>query len=179
MQPQYADELANLVQPGRVHRRLYTAPAIFDLEMERIFGGPAWLYRGHESQIKRPGDYFATRLGRKPVVMVRDEGGAVRVIHNQCAHRGALVVATEKGNTPEFICCYHGWTYHLNGRLKAVPLQLGYRRDFDPNNPKTAMVAAALAKSYRGFVFGSAAAGGPSLRSARCLMNVPVEELNE
>src|SRR5262245_56964393 len=102
MQPQSADELTSLVQPGRVHRRLYTDPAIFDLEMAHIFGGPAWVYLGHESQIKRPGDYFATRLGRKPVVMVRDADGAVRVLHNQCAHRGAMVVATEKGNTPEF-----------------------------------------------------------------------------
>jgi hypothetical protein len=29
--------LAALVQPGRVHRRLYTDPAIFELEMSRLF----------------------------------------------------------------------------------------------------------------------------------------------
>src|SRR2546430_321688 len=98
-------ELARLIAPGRVHRRLYTDPAIFELEMERIFDA-AWVYVGHESQIKKPGDYFATRMGRKPVVLVRDDEGTVRVIHNQCAHRGAMVVATDKGNTAEFICCY-------------------------------------------------------------------------
>src|SRR5262249_59935347 len=65
-------ELARLIAPGRVHRRLYTDPAIFELEMERIFNA-AWIYVGHESQIKKPGDYFATRMGRKPVVLVRDE----------------------------------------------------------------------------------------------------------
>jgi phenylpropionate dioxygenase-like ring-hydroxylating dioxygenase large terminal subunit len=32
------ETLYSLVQPGRVHRRLYTDPAIFELEMERIFG---------------------------------------------------------------------------------------------------------------------------------------------
>ncbi len=73
--------------------------------------------------------------------MVRDEDGAVRVIHNQCAHRGAMVVATEKGNAPEFTCCYHGWTYHLDGRIKGVPLNHGYPRDFDAKNPKVAMRA--------------------------------------
>ena len=67
--------------------------------MERIFGA-AWIYIGHESQVKKPGDYFATQIGRQPVVMVRDDDGKVRVIHNQCAHRGAMVVATEKGNAP-------------------------------------------------------------------------------
>ena len=102
-------ELASLIAPGRVHRRVYTDPRIFELEMERIFGA-AWLYVGHESQIKDPGDYFATRMGRKPVVLVRDAEGTVRVIHNQCAHRGALVVATDQGNAGEFTCCYHGWT---------------------------------------------------------------------
>src|SRR5437868_14054725 len=89
-------ELASLIAPGRVRRRIYTDPAIFELEMDRIFGA-AWIYVGHESQIKKPGDYFATRMGRKPVVLVRDEQGAVRVIHNQCAHRGAMVVATDQG----------------------------------------------------------------------------------
>jgi phenylpropionate dioxygenase-like ring-hydroxylating dioxygenase large terminal subunit len=156
------DDLARFVKPGRVHRRIYTDPAIFELELERIFG-TAWLYVGHESQIKNPGDYFATRIGRKPVVLVRDSDGAIRVIHNQCAHRGSLVVATEKGNAPEFTCCYHGWIYHLDGRLKAVPLQHGYPRDFDPLSPKTAMVAVPRVKSYRGFVFASEAAEGESL----------------
>ena len=116
------DELSRLIAPGRVHRQLYTDPAIFELEMERIFGA-AWIYIGHESQVKKPGDYFATQIGRQPVVMVRDADGKVRVIRNQCAHRGAMVVATEKGNAPEFTCCYHGWTYHLDGRLKARAAQ--------------------------------------------------------
>ena len=130
--------------------------------MERVFG-TAWIYVGHESQIKNAGDYFATNIGRKPVVMVRDTDGALNVVHNQCAHRGAMVVATEKGNAPEFTCCYHGWTYHLNGRLKAVPLNHGYPKDFDPSNPKTSMRAVPRVKSYRGFVFASMAADGPSL----------------
>jgi phenylpropionate dioxygenase-like ring-hydroxylating dioxygenase large terminal subunit len=155
-------ELDRLIAPGRVQRRIYTDPAIFELEMERIFGA-AWIYIGHESQIKRPGDYFATRMGRKPVVLVRDQEGAVRVIHNQCAHRGALVVATDQGNAAEFTCCYHGWTYHLDGRIKAVPLNHGYPQDFDPKNPKMAMLPVPRVKSYRGFVFASEANDGPSL----------------
>ena len=155
-------ELASLIAPGRVHRRIYTDPHIFELEMERIFGA-AWLYVGHESQIKDPGDYFATRMGRKPVVLVRDAEGTVRVIHNQCAHRGALVVATDQGNAGEFTCCYHGWTYHLDGRIKAVPLNHGYPQGFDARDPKIAMLPVPRAKSYRGFVFASEAKDGPSL----------------
>ena len=39
---------AALVRDDRVHRSVYTDPAIFDLEMDRIFGR-AWIYVGHES----------------------------------------------------------------------------------------------------------------------------------
>src|SRR5215469_384654 len=86
-----ATRFRSLVEPGRFHRSLYTDPAIFALEMERIFGR-MWIYVGHESQVKAPGDFLATRIGVKPVLMVRHEDGRIYVIHNQCAHRGAMVV---------------------------------------------------------------------------------------
>ena len=65
-----AAELRRLVEPGRVHRSLYTDPEIFALEMERIFAR-TWVYVGHESQVKRPGDYIATTIAQKPLLMVR------------------------------------------------------------------------------------------------------------
>src|SRR4029453_11413116 len=71
------EALAQYLAPGRVHRRLYTDPAIFALEMDRIFY-TAWVYVGHESQIKQPGDYFATHMGPRPVILVRDMDGTVR-----------------------------------------------------------------------------------------------------
>ncbi|MEA2987084.1 MAG: hypothetical protein QOD94_3338 [Alphaproteobacteria bacterium] len=169
-------DFSQYVQPGRVHRRLYTDPKVFDLEMERIFG-QAWIYVGHESQIKNIGEYVCTQIGRKPVILVRDAEGAVRVIHNQCAHRGALVVASDKGHTNEFTCCYHGWTYHLDGRLKAVPLQHGYPRDFDPKNSKTAMLEVPRVTSYRGFVFASQAADGPSLQEFLGHMTTSLDDM--
>lgn len=154
--------LRSLVQPGRVHRSLYTDPRIFELEMERIFG-TAWIYVGHESQVASPGSYLATRIAQKPLLLVRDLEGRLHVLHNQCAHRGAMVVATDCGQATEFRCCYHGWTYHTDGRLKSVPLQNGYPKHFDPANPRTAMVHVPRVASYRGFVFASLAADGPSL----------------
>lgn len=171
-----SEDFARFFRPGRVHRQIYTDPAIFELEMARIFG-TAWVYIGHESQIKKPGDYFATRLGRKPVVMVRDEDGRVQVIHNQCAHRGALVVATDTGNAPEFTCCYHGWTYHLDGRIKGVPLNHGYPRDFDARNPKVAMTPVKRVASYRGFVFASEAPDGPSLEESLGHMTTSFDDM--
>ncbi len=163
MQMHSLEDLSSAVQPARVHRRLYTDPAIFELEMERIFG-VAWLYVGHESQVRNPGDYFLTQVGRKAMVITRDETGTLRALHNQCAHRGAMVVASDCGHAKEFQCVYHGWTYHLDGRLKAVPLNHGYPQDFDTKNPKTAMLQVPRVESYRGFIFISQAAEGQSLK---------------
>src|ERR1700716_1165425 len=77
MTPITGDEIRALVQPGRVNRRLYTDPEIFDLELERIFGS-AWIYVGHESQVRNPGDFLATRIGRRPLLLVRDAAGKVQ-----------------------------------------------------------------------------------------------------
>ncbi|HCH57134.1 MAG TPA: ribosomal subunit interface protein [Rhodospirillaceae bacterium] len=157
-----AADISTLVQPGRVHRRVYGDPEIFELEMEQIFGR-VWIYVGHESQIRNPGDFVTTRLGRRPMVLTRHTDGEIHVIHNQCAHRGAMVVAEDAGNADEFVCCYHGWTYDTTGKLIRVPLQHGYPSHFDPDDPDTAMVRAPRVDSYRGFIFASLAKDGPSL----------------
>jgi phenylpropionate dioxygenase-like ring-hydroxylating dioxygenase large terminal subunit len=162
MTPITGKDVQALVQPGRVHKRLYTDPDIFELELERIFGS-AWIYVGHESQVKSPGDFVATRIGRKPLLLVRDADGKIQLLHNQCAHRGSMVIASDSGHTSEFRCCYHGWTYHLDGSLKAAPLLHGYPPHFDPKNPELAMLRVPRVASYRGFVFGSLAQDGPSL----------------
>lgn len=176
MQRQSLEDLSQFVQPARIHRSLYTDPVIFDLEMKRIFG-VAWLYVGHESQVRNPGDYFCTNVAGKSVIVVRDAAGKLQVLRNQCAHRGAMVVANDKGHATEFQCCYHGWTYHLDGRLKAVPLQHGYPADFSPRNPNTAMLQVARVASYRGFIFISQAVEGPSLEESLGYMKTSIDDM--
>src|SRR5438045_8508031 len=112
------EQLAMLVQPDRVHRSVYADPAIFELELERIFGR-AWLLLGHESQVKNAGDYFTTRMGREPIIVIRTEDHSVKALINRCAHRGAKVCAEGHGNTERFVCPYHRWSYDRGGTLKA------------------------------------------------------------
>ena len=116
----------DLVQPDRVHRAVYTDPAVFELEMERLFGR-AWLIVGHESQVRQPGDFFTTRLGREPVIVIRHTNdGSVRALVNRCAHRGARVCEAAGGNARQLVCPYHGWTYGSDGTLRSVPVPDGY-----------------------------------------------------
>ncbi len=152
---------AALVADGRVHRRVYTDPAIFELELRRIFGR-AWLYVGHESQVPNAGDYATATLARQPVLMVRCADGAVRVLFNRCPHRGAIVAAGRAGHVENFRCAYHGWTFRLDGAVQSIPREEDYAgTGFD--RACADMKLLPRAASYRGFVFASLSADGPDL----------------
>jgi phenylpropionate dioxygenase-like ring-hydroxylating dioxygenase large terminal subunit len=154
-----ADDIAKLIEPGRVHRRVYTDPDIFELEMERIFGR-AWLFVGHTSQVPQAGDFVTTELGRQPVIMTRHRDGSVHVLINRCTHRGAKVVNERKGHSPRLTCCYHGWTFDTDGRLVTVPVPEGCAADFDKS--AFGLARAPRGGEYRGFVFASLSPKGPS-----------------
>ena len=114
-------EIDQLVQPERVHRRVYSDPEIFDRELEKIFS-VAWIFIGHVSQIPNSGDFFCTDVARQPIVMTRHKDGAVKVLFNRCGHRGAQVVGSESGCAETFRCCYHGWEYATDGTLLSLSL---------------------------------------------------------
>ena len=157
------EDLSRFFKPGRVHRQLYTDPEIFELELERIFG-TAWIYVGHESQVKNPGDYFRTHIGRKPVVVVRGPNGAVHVMHNQCAHRGAMVVALDKG-TPTNSVLLSRLDLSSRRPTESRAAAHGYPRGFRSKNPTMAMLQVPRVSSYRGFIFANQSAEGPASRS--------------
>jgi phenylpropionate dioxygenase-like ring-hydroxylating dioxygenase large terminal subunit len=160
------NHLAQLVEPCRLHRSIYTDPEIFELEMERIWGR-AWIFIGHESQVPNPGDYFTTNINHRiPVVMVRDKGGAVRVLHNRCAHKGAKLVDKRCGNARAFRCCYHGWTFATDGTLLKIPNEKGYEGSgMNPKDPQWNLQPVAQSAAYRGFVFATLDAQAPDLAS--------------
>ncbi|TMJ98661.1 MAG: aromatic ring-hydroxylating dioxygenase subunit alpha [Alphaproteobacteria bacterium] len=84
-----------LVQEDRVHRLIYTDPAIFNLEMTNIFGA-VWVYLGHESQIPANDDYITVRLGLRPIILLRDSHGKIR------SYRG-FIFATLNPDAPSLL----------------------------------------------------------------------------
>ncbi|NKC13767.1 MAG: Rieske 2Fe-2S domain-containing protein [Gammaproteobacteria bacterium] len=157
-------ELQNLIEPDRVHRSVYTDQAIFDQEIGQIFE-KVWVYCGHQSQIPHTGDYHTVQIGRQPMFMIRANDGRIHVLYNRCPHRGVQLCGALKGNAgTSLACAYHGWTFHLDGKIKAIPMGAAYdgtRLTLD--HPDCSMKAAARVDRYRGFVFASLAAQGPSL----------------
>jgi len=140
----------HLIQTDKVHSSLYTSQQVFEDEIDTIFHH-GWVFVGHDSEIPNPGDYVLRRLGRQPVVMIRDKDGQVNVIRNRCSHRANMVCGYEGDNKKVLVCPYHGWVFDLNGDLLDVPDADGYPDDFDKS--QYGMAPATQMEVYRGFVF--------------------------
>lgn len=141
-----------LVREDRVHRSVYVDGDVFEREMSVVFG-QTWVYLAHESQLPEPNSFLTSRLGRRPVIVTRDRGGALHVLLNRCTHRAATVCREEAGTARSFQCPYHGWTFRNTGELVGVPWPDGYGPDFDRGEFSLGRVP--RVESYRGFVFGT------------------------
>ncbi len=138
-----APQTASALWPQRavteVPYALYTDPAIYALEQERLFRGPTWNFLGLAEEVPNAGDFKSTFVGDTPVVLTRDAGGSLHAWVNRCAHRGALVCRELRGNSPSgtHTCVYHQWAYDNRGGLVGIPFRKGlggkggYPADFD------------------------------------------------
>ncbi len=165
--------------PRPLEGRLYTDPAIFDYEMERIFSR-MWVCGGRLEELNEPGRFVTREIGGESVIAVRTAAGGadpasngagaangngatgdtshgLAAFFNVCRHRGSRVVDECAGRAKVFQCPYHAWTYGLDGRLVGAP-HMG--RDFDPKN---AGLVPVRIEALNGFFYLSLAADGPPL----------------
>ncbi|MHA7241295.1 aromatic ring-hydroxylating oxygenase subunit alpha [Arthrobacter sp. TMS1-12-1] len=145
---------------GEISREVFMSKEIFDLEMKNLFPR-AWLFVGHASQVPEPGDYFSSWMGSDPVLMTRDTDGEVYVLLNSCRHRGMKVCRYDEGNTMQFTCPYHAWSYSMDGSLVDVPgdlfgvphMKAAYDGKLD--KAKWGLVRAPKVYNYKGLVFAN------------------------
>ena len=104
-------------RPGfSLPRRFYTDPEIFRAELQAIFYGQ-WLFAAAECEVREAGDYVTLSIGDTPIVVLRDQQGAVRGYFNTCRHRGSKILEDRRGRVRSLVCPYHLWTYRLSGEL--------------------------------------------------------------
>ncbi len=75
---------------------------------------------GKDRELQRIGDFVPVTVLDEPVVITRGLEGELRAFYNVCRHRAGQVALT-KGNRKSLQCRYHGWTYGLDGCLRAAP----------------------------------------------------------
>ncbi|MBL8669047.1 MAG: aromatic ring-hydroxylating dioxygenase subunit alpha [Alphaproteobacteria bacterium] len=110
------DDLVRSHRPGGpLPQAFYTSPAVFNADMDRIFGR-YWLHAGHSCMLPEPGDFITWQVGSDSILVVRGRDGAIRAFHNACRHRGARLCRDEIGRKPRITCPYHAWSYDLDGR---------------------------------------------------------------
>jgi phenylpropionate dioxygenase-like ring-hydroxylating dioxygenase large terminal subunit len=98
----------------------YSDPGFFELEREALLKR-CWVYAGHTDQLPEAGSFFVSRRTGAPILVIRGEDRNIRAFYDTCRHRGAPVVRSDSGRAAAaLICGYHGWTYRLDGTLKAV-----------------------------------------------------------
>lgn len=151
--------------------RLYTDPAVFSEEMERIFSC-MWVCGGRLEELDEPGRFVTREIGGESVIAVRtaadgnvagsngngaaaEAGHGLAAFFNVCRHRGARIVDDCAGRTKVFQCPYHAWTYGLDGKLVGAPYM---GADLDPAGLVPVRIGA-----LDGFFYLSLAADGPPL----------------
>jgi len=159
----HPERIRALVQEDRVHRDLYLSAELFALEQEHFFAN-TWQFIGHASQVPAAGDYVAQDIAGRPLVMVRQADGGIRVLANRCAHKGTPLVSDACGNTGKFFRCpYHAWTYRLDGTPLAIPIKAGYEgtrlAQCESGQGMSALCHVAV---HRDFVFVRLADEGPA-----------------
>ena len=157
--------LHDAVRPdeGRIWRRIYTDPHIFEQEKEHIFAR-TWMFVGHESEIPEPGDVVTRPLGLDPTVVIRGDDGHVRVLLNTCRHRGMRVCRADHDNVAFLRCPYHGWTYSTSGDLMSVPAEAHYEPG-TLQQDRLGLIEAAQVQNHRGLLFATWDRDAPPLET--------------
>ncbi len=146
---------------GLVSRRIFIEDDIYQQELENIFAR-CWMFLCHESQVPKPGDFFATYMGEDPVLVWRDTQGKVNAFLNQCRHRGNRLCRADAGNASSFTCAYHGWAYANDGQLLAVPnIDDAYFGELKID--QWGLVPVAQLDSYKGLYFATFDPDAPPL----------------
>ncbi len=144
----------------RVHSSVYTDVDVFEREIAEIFE-KAWVYVGHESELAEPGDYKTSQIGRYPIILTRDRKGDLHALLNVCRHRANAICREYYGNSQNFRCPYHAWTYRNSGELIGVPDGGRYPEGFSRRG--ISLISVARLDTYRGLIFASLSEDVPSL----------------
>src|SRR3546814_15462439 len=99
--------------------------------------------------IPEVGDYHVYDLGTYSFIITRVAADDIRAYYNACLHRGTKLRASgTEGNTEEFKCTFHGWTWNLVCSHKETLFDW----DFTQVDLKTLTLPTVRGERLRGFL---------------------------
>lgn len=102
----------------------YRSPARLEREIVRVLRRSPTPFCP-SAALPSAGSYLARQAAGTALLVVRGEDGRVRAFRNACRHRGTPL-ANGSGCAKALVCPYHGWSYHLDGRLQHIPHASGF-----------------------------------------------------
>jgi choline monooxygenase len=117
-------EHARAMSPHR-----YSGEATLDLERRAVFA-QSWQLVAYRDQLTEPGDHVVGQIADVPILLVRGQDGVLRGFPNICRHRGGPLALCNGKGLRALCCKYHGWTYELDGQLRAAT-EMQDARDFN------------------------------------------------
>jgi len=127
----------------------YTSSAFFQREMERVWGR-TWQWACREEHVADVGDTYVYDIGSWSVIVVRSGEDRIEAFRNSCTHRATRLLDGEgSGYAQAFTCPFHGWSWELDGALRAIP----GRWDFPHVCPERHNLRPVRCERWGGFVF--------------------------
>src|SRR5882724_1147370 len=121
-----------MTDPLYVPRERYFDRGFYELEKKHLWPH-AWQMAARLEEIPNPGDYVEYEIVGNSILIVRQQDGSVKALHNACRHR-ATQLAKGCGRLPggQIVCPFHGWRWNLDGSNAFVFMD----RAFDPEAMK-------------------------------------------
>ena len=108
----------------------YTRADVYAFECREILGR-TWQLVAPAGAVANPGDVIAREIGGVPIVIVRDNDGALNGFYNICPHRAGPLATCDAQSQKRLRCGYHGWVYDFSGALVSAREMEG-AAGFDP-----------------------------------------------
>jgi len=122
MNPLYVD--ANIAKAKTLATDFYTSEEHLQAAKEKIFA-PSWQFIGSKEMVKFSGDVQPFILLKdymdEPLMLTKDNDGAVHCLSNVCTHRGNLVAYKACSRANHLRCKYHGRLFELSGKFVSMP----------------------------------------------------------
>ncbi|ROO85646.1 Rieske-like 2Fe-2S protein [Actinocorallia herbida] len=148
----------------RVPADRYHSREFFELEKEKLWPH-VWQMAAREEEIPHPGDFVEYEIVGQSLLIVRQQDGSVKALHNACRHR-ATELGSGCGRFPggQIVCPFHGWRWKIDGSISHVFGREGF--DAETVRPEDIALREARCDTWGGHVWVNLDLDAPPLLEA-------------